>query len=106
MKIVFDKNTEIQRAVDISHFGESLLRKTLSAAWTGRLGEVSSVPAANALASAPSFATVEIMDGDGDTAFAVPVQGTYNVIRDVNVSYVASEQVYSMTLVLGYDPAK
>lgn len=106
MKIVFDKNTEMQRAVDINHFAESLLRKTLSASWTGRLGEVLTVPAANALASNPSFVTVEVVDGDGDTAFSVPVQGTYNVIRDVSVNYVASEQLYSMALVLGYDQAK
>ena len=54
----------------------------------------------------PAFATVEVVDGEGDDTFAVPVQGDYNVIRDANVNYAASERLYSMTLVLGYDQAK
>jgi hypothetical protein len=106
MKIIFDKGTETQRAVEITHFGESLGRGVLNAVWTGRLGEVASVPAVKQLVDAPAFVTVEVVDGEGDGSFAVPVQGDYNVIRDANVNYAASERLYTMTLVLGRDQAK
>ena len=49
---------------------------------------------------------VEVVDGEGDDTFAVPVQGNYNVIRDANVNYAASERLYTMTLVLGRDQVK
>ena len=96
MKIIFDKGTETQRAVEITHFGEGLNRGVLNAVWTGRLGEVSAVPAVKPLVDTPAFSAVEVVDGEGDD----------NVIRDANVNCVASEQLYSMTLVLGYDQAK
>lgn len=106
MKIIFNKGTETQRAVEITHFGESLGRGVLNAVWAGRLGEVASVPAVKALVDAPDFSTVEVVDGEDDGGFAVPVQGSYNVIRDASVNYAASERLYTMTLVLGYDQAK
>ena len=106
MKIIFDKGTETQRAVEITHFGEGLNRGVLNAVWTGRLGEVSAVPAVKPLVDAPAFATVEVVDGEGDDTFAVPVQGNYNVIRDANVNYAASERLYTITLVLGRDQVK
>ncbi len=106
MKIIFDKGTETQRAVEITHFGEGLNSGVLNAVWTGRLGEVASVPAVKPLVDTPAFATVEVVDGEGDDTFAVPVQGSYNVVRDASVNYAASERLYTMTLVLGYDRAK
>ena len=106
MKIIFDKGTETQRAVEITHFGEGLGRGVLNAVWTGRLGEVSAVPAVKPLVDTPAFATVEIVDGEEDGGFAVPVQGSYNIVRDASVNYAASERIYTMTLVLGYVQSK
>lgn len=106
MKIIFDKGTETQRAVEITHFGEGLNRGVLNAVWTGRLGEVASVPAVKPLVDTPAFATVEVVDGEGDGSFAVPVQGSYNVVLDANVNYAASERIYTMALVLGHDQSK
>lgn len=106
MKIIFDKGTETQRAVEITHFGEGLNRGVLNAVWTGRMGDVSAVPAVKPLVDTPAFSTVEVVDGEGNDTFAVPVQGNYNVIRDANVNYAASERLYTMTLVLGRDQVK
>ena len=106
MTIIFDKGPETQRAVELTHLGAGLNRGVLNAVWTGRLGEVSAVPAVKPLVDAPAFATVEVVDGEGDDTFAVPVQGNYNVIRDANVNYAASERLYTMTLVLGRDQVK
>ena len=106
MKIIFDKGTETKRAVEITHFGEGLNRGVLNAVWTGRLGEVSAVPAVKPLVDTPAFSAVEVVDGEGDDTFAVPVQGNYNVIRDATVNYAASERLYTMTLVLGRDQVK
>ena len=106
MQIIFDKDTENQRAIAIDFFGENLFRGNLNASWNRQLDAEADVPNVAALKEAPTFSTVEIVDTVGDKSFSVPVQGSYNTILDASAAYNAQSREYSVTIVLDYVAAE
>lgn len=98
MQLIFDRNLDTQRAVEVDFFGENLFRGTLNASYGRTLGgENAGVPDLSVLREKPIFSTVEIVDG----AVAVPVQGSYNTVQDATAAYNASTRQYSVTVILG-----
>ena len=106
MQIIFDKNTENQRAIAIDFFGENLFRGNLNASWNRQLDSEAAVPNVAALKEVPTFSTVEIVDTVGDESFSVPMQGRYNTILDASAAYNAQSRQYSVTIVLDYVAAE
>ena len=106
MQIIFDKDTENQRAIAIDFFGENLFRGNLNASWNRQLDAEATVPNMAALKEVPTFSTVEIVDTVGDKSFTVPVQGNYNTILDASAAYNAQSRQYSVTIVLDYVAAE
>lgn len=96
MQIVFDRNLETQRAINVDFFGENLNRNTLNATLSKVLSaEDTAVPDLSTLQS--TFTTVDIADG----AIPVPVQGDYNAIMDSSAAYNSRTKEYSVTVILG-----
>lgn len=106
MQIIFDKDTENQRAIAIDFFGENLFRGNLNASWNRQLDAEAAVPNVAALKEVPTFSSVEIVDTVGDESFSVPVQGRYNTILDASAAYNAQSRQYSVTIVLDYVAAE
>ena len=106
MQIIFDKDTENQRAIAIDFFGENLFRGNLNASWNRQLDAAVAVPNVAALKEVPTFSTMEIVDTVGNESFSVPVQGSYNTILDASAAYNAQSRQYSVTIVLDYVAAE
>lgn len=96
MQIVFDRNLETQRAINVDFFGENLNRGTLNASMSKVLSaEDTTVPDLSTVKQA--FSTVEIVDGN----IPVPMQGSYNAVLDASAAYNSRSKEYSVTVILG-----
>ena len=96
MQIVFDRNLETQRAINVDFFGENLNRGTLNASMSKVLtAEDTTVPDLSTVKQA--FSTVQIVDEN----IPVPMQGSYNAVLDASAAYNSRSKEYSVTVILG-----
>lgn len=98
MQLIFDRNLDTQRAVEVDFFGENLFRGSLNASYSRILADDGSttVPDLSVLKNNPKFSTVEVVDG----AVAIPLQGSYNTVQDCSAAYNAASHQYSATVIL------
>lgn len=96
MQIIFDRNLETQRAINVDFFGENLNRGTLNASMSKVLtAEDTAVPDLSTVKQA--FSTVQIVDEN----IPVPMQGSYNAVLDASAAYNSRSKEYSVTVILG-----
>lgn len=96
MQIVFDRNLETQRAINVDFFGENLNRCTLNASMSKVLSANDTAVPDLGTVKQP-FTTVEIVEND----FPVPMQGSYNAVLDASAAYNSRSKEYSVTVILG-----
>lgn len=97
MQIIFDRNLDTERAINVTFFGENINRGTLNASMSKVLTAAdTTVPDLSIVKQA--FSTVDIVDGN----ILVPTQGTYNTVLDASAAYNSVSKEYSATVILGY----
>lgn len=97
MQIIFDRNLETERAINVDFFGENISRGTLNASMSKVLSaKDTTVPDLSTVKQA--FITMQMVDGN----IPVPVQGSYNVVLDASAAYNSRTKEYSATIILGY----
>lgn len=96
MQIVFDRNLETPRAINVDFFGENLNRGTLNASMSKVLSANDTAVPDLSTVKQP-FTTVEIVEND----FPVPMQGIYNAVLDASAAYNSRSKEYSVTVILG-----
>ena len=96
MQIIFDRNLDTERAINVDFFGENISRGTLNASMSKVLtAEDTTVPDLSTVKQ--PFTTVEIVESD----FPVPMQGSYNAVLDASAAYNSRSKEYSVTVILG-----
>lgn len=97
MQIIFDRNLETERAINVNFFGENIPRGTLNASMSKVLSANDTTVPDLSTVKQP-FTTVAIVDGN----IPVPVQGSYNAVLDASAAYNSRTKEYSATIILGY----
>ena len=101
MQIIFDRNRETERAINVDFFGENISRGTLNASMSKVLtAEDTTVPDLSTVKQA--FSTVQIVDEN----IPVPMQGSYNAVLDASAAYNSRTQEYSVTVIMGHVEAQ
>lgn len=103
MKLTFIVDNTPKKTVEIDFFGENLIRGVLNASANIAVGNTEAdVPSVSALRVLTSFDRVSVTDKIGGADVEIPVQGSYNTVRDVNVTYNSMNKIYTVSLILEY----
>ncbi len=108
MKLTFIVDNTPKKAVEIDFIGENLIRGMLNASANIAVENAEvDIPSVSALRALTSFDRVSVTDKIGGADVEIPVQGSYNTVRDVNVTYNSLNKIYTVSLILEYiEPAE
>ena len=98
IKILFDKNTEKERFLEVSHILERPIKNSFSGSISLTIEKSEDFPSYDEFINNPDFNTLEIID-DG---LIVPLQGRYNYIEDFTTDYFSDTKTFLVGIFLGY----
>lgn len=91
MKIILDKNMETEAVFEARSFYEHPLENRLNASSHIKVMDSTVFP----VISLPGkFSTIDVIS-DG---IQIPLNGIYNVVEDINISYIEEDKIYNVSV--------
>lgn len=96
--MIFDKNLDTERRLDIVHIFEHPIENRLSGSNTIVIEKSEDFPTYEEFINNPNFTTFEMMDGD----IMIPIHGSYNHIEDFSVDYYSDTKTLTVNILLNH----
>lgn len=96
--MIFDKNLDTERRLDIKHIFEHPIDNRLSGSNAISIEKSEDFPSYEEFINNPDFETFEMIDDD----IVIPTHGSYNCIEDFSVDYFSDTRTLTVNILLNH----
>lgn len=97
MKIVFDKGSERQRAIDVNRISENPVELVLTGVYDTVIEQPGDFPDITTFVHNQMFTTIDVISDDG---MVIPICSGYNYIQEISTNYYERGKSYSLIMTI------